>query len=134
MIDNPVGLLIWLALIAGLNVFLVKLLWNGIRSILKKTVNLPPSKSRWARMRAEVVQDEEVKGYKVRYYYDDTEYTAIIGGFTIYGDKALIYVKRSAPTVVKEFIPQPPLSTSVALAYFFIAGIILIFDYVIFFC
>ena len=134
LIENSIGSLLFLVLIIGMNVFLVKLLWCGIRSILKKPLNLPPSFANWKRMRAEVIQDEEVNVHKVRYYYENEEYTAVIGGFTIYGDKALIYVKRSDPKVVKEFIPKPPMSTSVALSCFFIAGIILIFDYVIFFC
>lgn len=128
-----IGWMLCFAILVALNVWLAKLLWSVIRSILKKTPTLPPSKLFWYRTRAEVVPNDEVKGYQVQYSYEDEEYTAKIGGFSIYGNKALIYVKRSDPTVVKEYIPRPPLSTPVALSYLFIAAIIIFFEYMLFF-
>ena len=79
------------------------------------------------------MQDEETSRYQAIYYFEDEEYTAYIDGFTVYGNKAIIYVKRSTPTVVKEYIPQPPMGTEASAAYLFIAGIILFFDLMILF-
>lgn len=128
-----IGWMLAFAILAALNVWLAKLLWSVIRSILKKTPTLPPSKLFWYRTRAEVVPNDEVKGYQVQYSYEDEEYTAKIGGFSIYGNKALIYVKRSDPTVVKEYIPRPPLSLPVAISYLFIAVLIILIEYMLFF-
>lgn len=130
--EKIIGSLLILGIITALNVFMFKMLWYGIRSIMKKTINLPPSHARWARMRAEVIPSDEVKHSLVRYHYENVEYTAFISDYTIYGSKAMIYVKRSNPKVVKEFIPRPPMSVSAAFAYFFIAGMILLIDYVMF--
>ena len=120
-------------IIIAINVFMIKLLWYGIRSILKKTINLPPSHANWLRTRAEVLDNDEINGYQVRYYADDVEYTAVIGGFTIYGNKAIIYVNRNDPTIVKEFIPKPPLEFAPALSCLFIAAVIMVFEFVVFF-
>lgn len=128
-----IGWMLAFVLLGALNVWLVKFLWCGIRSIFKKTPTLPPSKFFWYRTRAEVVPSDEDKGYQVQYFYEDEEYTATIGGFSVYGNKAIIYVKRSDPTVVKEYIPRPPLSFPVALSYFFIAGMILLIEFMLFF-
>jgi hypothetical protein len=120
-------------LVLGLHIFFVRLTWSAVRSLLGKPVNLPPSNIRWFRTRATVVQDEETRRYQALYYFEDEEYTAYINGFTVYGDKAMIYVKRSAPRIVKEYIPQPPMGTEAAVASLFIAGIILFFDLMILF-
>jgi hypothetical protein len=120
-------------LVAGLHIFLIRLVWCGVRSLLGKPVNLPPSNMRWFRTRATVVQDEETNIYHALYYFEDEEYTADIDGFTVYGNKAIIYVNRSEPTEVKEYIPQPPMGTEASIAYLFIAGLILFLDIMIFF-
>ena len=79
-------------------------------------------------MRAEVIEDEESDDRQVRYYYDYQEYNSKIGGFSVYGDKAMIYVKRSDPTVVKEFIPRPPMTKAAAFSCLFIAAVFLFFE------
>lgn len=131
--ENIIGSLLILGIIVALNVFMFKMLWYGIRSILKKTVNLPPSHAGWLRTRADVLDNDYVKGYQVRYYVDNVEYTAVIGGFTIYGNKALIYVNRNDHKIVKEFIPKPPLDTAAALACLFLAAMIIVLEFALFF-
>ena len=79
-------------------------------------------------MRADVIRDDETDDINVRYFYEYKEFTAKIDGFTVYGDKAVIYVKRKEPQVVKEFIPVSPMSAPVYISCFFMAGIILLFD------
>ena len=132
-IQGYFGYLLILILVVGVHIFFIRLVWCGVRSLLGKPVNLPPSNIRWFRTRATVVQDEETSRYQAIYYFEDEEYTAYIDGFTVYGNKAIIYVKRSTPTVVKEYIPQPPMGTEASAAYLFIAGIILFFDLMILF-
>ena len=130
--ENIIGSALIVGVIIAMNAFMIKLLWYGIRSILKKTINLPPSHANWLRTRADVLDNNEVKGYEIRYYVEDVEYTAVIGGFTIYGNKALIYVNRENSKVVKEFIPKPPLDIAAALSCLFIATVIMIFEIMVF--
>lgn len=124
--ENILGCILILVLIAMLLVFVAVLIWCGVRSIIGKTLNLSPSRRKWARTRADVIRDEETDDINVRYFYEYQEFTAKIGGFTVYGDKAVIYVNRKNPTVVKEFIPVPPMSAPVYVSCFFMAGIILL--------
>ncbi|MBE6865203.1 MAG: hypothetical protein E7495_11725 [Ruminococcus flavefaciens] len=117
----------------AVHIFLILMLWRGIRSFMGKTLNLPPSRRRWLRTRADVIQDEERDSYQARYYVESVGYTADIEGFTVYGDKAIIYVNRKQPTVVKEFVPVPALGFGAALSSFFVAAVILFFDFIIIF-
>lgn len=114
-------------LVLMLLLLLAVLIWCGLRSILGKTLNLPPSRRKWARMRADVIRDDESDDIRVRYLYEYQEYTTKIGGFTVYGDKAIIYVNRKDPSMAKEFIPVPPMSRTVYISCLFIADIILLF-------
>lgn len=132
-IQNIIGWILCAVLVVGMNVFSLRLVWLGVRSLMGKTLNLPPSKRRWARMRAEVIEDEESDDRQVRYYYDYQEYTSKIGGFSVYGDKAMIYVRRSDPAVVKEFVPQPPMTRAAAFSCIFIAAVFLFFEAVFIF-
>lgn len=125
------GVALTVLLIAGLNYFVFLMLWCGFRTIGGKTLNLPPSRRKWQRMRAEAVQTENGK-YQASYYFGNTLYTAKIDGFTVYGDKALIYVNRKNPVRAKEFVPLPPMNTETCLSCFFIAGVILLFEFVLF--
>ena len=131
--EDFLGLIIILILVAIVNFIFVVMLWCGIRSILKKTLNLPPSHRKWYRTRADVIQDEESEECQVRYYFEYKEYTAKIKGYTVYGDKAMIYVKRKEPTVVKEFVPYPPMSAAASLSCLFISGMILLFGLILLF-
>lgn len=126
MIETVIGTALIIAGAALLLIFLAVLIWCGMRSIFGKTLNLPPSRRRWARLRAEVIRDDESDDINVRYNYDHREYTAKIGGFTVYGDKAIIYVKRKDPSAAKEFIPVPPMSRPVYISCLFIAAFILL--------
>jgi hypothetical protein len=132
-IQNIIGWILCAALVIGMNVFSLRLVWLGVRSLMGKTLNLPPSKRKWARMRADVIEDEESDDRQVRYNYDYQEYTSKIEGFSVYGDKAMIYVRRSDPTVVKEFIPQPPMTRAAALSCIFIAAVFVFFEAVFIF-
>ena len=127
VIENGIGFVSVAVLVFLLMCFLAVLIWCGVRSLLGKTLNLPPSCRKWARMRADVIRDDETDDINVRYYYEYKEFTAKIDGFTVYGDKAVIYVKRNEPEVVKEFIPVPPMSAPVYISCFFMAVIILLF-------
>ena len=127
VIENGIGLVSVAVLVFLLLCFLAVLIWCGVRSLLGKTLNLPPSHRKWARMRADVIRDDETDDISVRFFYEYKEFTAKIDGFTVYGDKAVIYVKRNEPEVVKEFIPVPPMSDPVYISCFFMAGIILLF-------
>ena len=126
IIETGIGTALIIAGAALLLIFLAVLIWCGVRSIIGKTLNLPPSRRKWARTRADVIRDDETDDINVRYFYEYQEFTAKIGGFTVYGDKAVIYVNRKNPTVVKEFIPVPPMSAPVYVSCFFMAGIILL--------
>lgn len=132
-IQDLCGLIIMLIVLICFNVFLFKLLWFGIRSILNKTLNLPPSRRKWFRTRADVVQNEDSVGYQARYYYENEEFFSEIDGFTVYGDKAIIYVLRKDPTVIKEFIPKPALSKEAAFSCIFIAALIILIESMLFF-
>ena len=127
VIENSIGIVSVAILAVLLLCFLAVLIWCGVRSLLGKTLNLPPSRRKWARMRADVIRDDETDDINVRYFYEYKEFTAKIDGFTVYGDKAVIYVKRKEPQVVKEFIPVSPMSAPVYISCFFMAGIILLF-------
>ncbi|MBO7473854.1 MAG: hypothetical protein J6U00_07595 [Ruminococcus sp.] len=127
VIENGIGFVSVAVLVFLLMCFLAVLIWCGVRSLLGKTLNLPPSCRKWARMRADVIRDDETDDINVRYFYEYKEFTAKIDGFTVYGDKAVIYVKRNEPEVVKEFIPVPPMSAPVYISCFFMAVIILLF-------
>ncbi|MCR5601831.1 MAG: hypothetical protein K6G33_13955 [Ruminococcus sp.] len=132
-IQDICGLIITLIVLICFNVFLFKMLWFGFRSIFNKTLNLPPSRRKWFRTRADVVQNEDTELYQTRYYYDNVEYSAEIDGFTVYGNKAMIYVSRKDPTVVKEFIPKPALSKEAAFSCIFIASLIILIESMLFF-
>ena len=127
VIENGISFVSVAVLVFLLLCFLAVLIWCGVRSLLGKTLNLPPSCRKWARMRADVIRDDETDNINVRYFYEYKEFTAKIDGFTVYGDKAVIYVKRNEPEVVKEFIPVPPMSAPVYISCFFMAVIILLF-------
>ena len=127
VIENSIGIVSVAILAVLLLCFLAVLIWCGVRSLLGKTLNLPPSRRKWARMRADVIRDDETDDLNVRYSYEYKEFTAKIDGFTVYGDKAVIYVKRKEPQVVKEFIPVSSMSAPVYISCFFMAGIILLF-------
>jgi hypothetical protein len=131
--EDFLGLIIIIILVAIVHFIFVVMLWCGIRSILKKTLNLPPSRRKWYRTRADVIQDEESEECHVRYYFEYKEYNAKIKGYTVYGDKAMIYVKRKEPTEVKEFVPYPPIGIAASLSCLFIAGMILLFVLIILF-
>ena len=127
-IQNIIGWILCIAIVIAMNIFTIRLIWLGVRSFMGKTINLPPSKRRWARMRAEVIEDDESDDRQVRYYYDYQEYTSKIGGSSVYGDKAMIYVRRSDPAVVKEFVPQPPMTKPAAFSCIFIAAVFVFFE------
>ena len=127
VIENSIGIVSVAILAVLLLCFLAVLIWCGVRSLVGKTLNLPPSRRKWARMRADVIRDDETDDINVRYFYEYKEFTAKIDGFTVYGDKAVIYVKRKEPQVVKEFIPVSSMSAPVYISCFFMAGIILLF-------
>lgn len=127
-IELFIGFIIVLLLVVGLNIFLVLMIWLGIRSVLGKTLNIPPSRKKWIRMRAVAIQNDDNEKYRVQYYFEKKEFTAEIDGFTVYGDKAVIYVNRKEPTVAREFIPQPPMRMISALSCLLIAALILLLE------
>lgn len=146
------------------NFFLIRLLWNGIRSIMKKPINFPPSERKWARVYADVVDEEmtervidpepysfqdvsnrrsgrtrittprveAVKSYKVRYVYEGSSYETEIAGYSVRRKGAVIYCRRDNPEIAKEFIPNPGWTTEAALSALFVAGLMILFEIVIF--
>lgn len=132
-IQNSLGYILIFLIVIAVHIFAVFLIWCGVRSLLGKTLSLPPSRRKWFRTRADVTQDEETAKYHARYYFEGEKFTSEIDGFTVYGDKAIIYVNRNSPKEIKEYIPRPPMGTEVNLACFFMVGIILFLDIIIFF-
>ena len=128
-----IGYAIILLFVVAINVSVLLLIWHGIRSLCGKTLNLAPSKRRWCKTEAELIKDEYTSEKYLRYYYDYVEYTTDVKGFKVNGGQAIIYVKRSNPTVLKRFVPRPPLSKEAAIAYFFLAGFVLFFESVFIF-
>lgn len=122
-------------------------LWCCIRSIMKKTLNRPPSKRKWARLYADVMtseyegSDSDIEAgmisrcrlkYTVRYYYDGQSYTGKIDGFTVKRGRAVIYCKKKAPEVIKEFIPVPPLKASAIISVIFIVSFMVVCEILLF--
>ncbi len=131
--ETRLGYVLVFLCVVALNVFVLKLLWSGVRSLCGKTLNLAPSNRRWCRTEADVIQDEYTSEKHFRYYYDYVEYTADAKDFDVNVGQAMIYVKRSNPTVLKRFIPRAPLSKEAAISYFFIAAVVLFFESIYFF-
>ena len=43
------------------NTFVIYLLWRAVRSLMKKNLNLPPCKRRWAKVKVEIVSEKEME-------------------------------------------------------------------------
>lgn len=134
------------------NGMLLNFLWCGVRSLMKKTADLPPSKRKWARIIADFIEEDEkiypryscfnkqegkhepvyriTHSYTVRYEYDGQLYETKIERDSVKKDKEVIYCNKKKPTILKEFNPSPPWSTEAAISVLFIAAFMIFMELV----
>lgn len=43
------------------NIFIIYLLWRAVRSLMKKNLNLPPCRCRWAKVKVETVSENNIE-------------------------------------------------------------------------
>lgn len=152
MSDEKILIIVLVILAFVYNSLIFKMLWYGIRSLMKKTTDLPPSKRRWTRVIADFFEEDEKiypryysfnkqEGkheplyritylYTVRYEYDGQLYETKIESDNIKKDKEVIYCNRKKPTILKEFNPSPPWSTEAAISVLFIAAFMIFMELV----
>ncbi len=152
MSDEKILIIVLIIFAVVYNGMLFKMLWYGIRSLMKKTLNLPPSKRKWARVIADFFEEDEkiypryycfnkqedkcepvyriTYSYTVRYEYDGQLYETKIERDSVKKDKEVIYCHRKKPTILKEFNPGHPWSTEAAISVLFIAAFMIFMELV----
>ncbi len=152
MSDEKILIIVLIIFAVVYNGMLFKMLWYGIRSLMKKTTDLPPSKRKWERVIADFFEEDEKiypryyyfnkqEGkhepvyritylYTVRYEYDGQLYETKIESNSIKKDKAVIYCHRKKPTILKEYNPGQPWSTETAVSVLFLAAFMIFMELV----
>lgn len=57
-LEDKIGFAVIVIAVIIYNICLFQLLWRGIRSLMKKTLNLPPSGIRWEKVYADVIRED----------------------------------------------------------------------------
>lgn len=150
MSDEKILIIVLIIIAVPYNAMLLNFLWIGVRSLMKKSTDLPPSKIKWARVIADFTNEDEkinpryyftkqgkwksvhriTYSYTVRYEYDGELYKTKIESDSIKKDKEVIYCHRKKPTILKEYNPGHPWSTEAAISVLFIAALMIFMELV----
>ena len=151
-IENIIGFAVIVIFVIIYNIAIIRFLFFGIRSLMKKTTDLPPSKRKWTRVIADFFEEDEKiypryysfnkqEGkheplyritylYTVRYEYDGQLYETKFETDNIKKDKEVIYCHRKKPTILKEYNPGQPWTTEAAISVLFLAAFMIFMELV----
>lgn len=141
------------------NIVIIRFLFLGIRSLMKKNLNFPPNKNEWEKVKVEPVNERRIElageaesanmyndlqyhmtgmRYKTtpqhtaRYCKLKYEYNGLTyeTGTMKYSSNMEIYCRRNHPEIIKTYIPKYPMHTTAAISVLFLATFMIFMELV----
>lgn len=158
-IENIIGFAVIVIFVIIYNIAIIGFLFFGIRSLMKKNLNFPPRKSKWAKANTLPVceWEFEVAGEaESANMYNDLQYhmtgmrykttpkhtarycklkyeydgQTYVTKTMRYDSGMKVYCRRDNPEITKTYIPHYPMSAAAAVSSLFLAGCMIFMELV----
>ena len=141
------------------NIVIIRFLFLGIRSLMKKNLNFPPNKNEWEKVKVEPVNERRIElagEAESANMYNDLQYhmtgmrykttpqhtarycklkyeydgQTYVTKTMRYDSGMKVYCRRDNPEIIKTYIPHYPMSATAAVSSLFLAGCMIFMELV----